>query len=127
MTELEDDIRLLEMIRKGENTDTWPMVNSLTIYSGHIYVPNTSSLWPAILATAHKVGHEHVQKTLHRLRASFYNINTAKLITEYVKSCVVYQRNKSEHLQQTWLLQPLCCLVWCGPTSPCTSSRTSLA
>jgi hypothetical protein len=65
MTELEDGKRLLEMIGKGEATDKWSVINGLTVYSGRIYVPSTSSLWPTILATAHGVGHEGTQKTLH--------------------------------------------------------------
>jgi hypothetical protein len=55
---------------------------------------------------AHGAGHEGVQKTLHRLRASFYNPNTAKLFKDYIKSCVVCQCNKSEHLHSSELLQP---------------------
>jgi hypothetical protein len=54
MTWLEDGIRLREMICKGETTDKWYVVNGLAIYSSHIYVPTTSSLWSAILATAHE-------------------------------------------------------------------------
>jgi hypothetical protein len=52
MMELEDVIRLLEMIRMSEATDKWFVVNGLTIYAGCIYVPSTSSMWLAILATA---------------------------------------------------------------------------
>jgi hypothetical protein len=44
MTELEDDIRLLEMIRKGEAADMWLVINGLAIYSGRIYMSTTSSL-----------------------------------------------------------------------------------
>jgi hypothetical protein len=51
------------MIGKGEATDKWTAVNGLAIYSDLIFMPTTSSLWLAILATAHGVGHEAVQKT----------------------------------------------------------------
>jgi hypothetical protein len=61
-------------------------MNNLAIYSGRVFVSTASSLWPAILATVHGAGHEGVQKTLHWLRASFYNANTAKLVKDYVKS-----------------------------------------
>jgi hypothetical protein len=61
MTKLEYDICLLEMIHKGEVVDKWYVVNVLAIYFGRIYVPTTSSLWPAILATAHRAGHEGIQ------------------------------------------------------------------
>jgi hypothetical protein len=104
MTKLEDGIHLMEMIHTGEAADKWSVVNDLTIYSGRIYVPTRSSLWPAILATAHGAGHEGIKKTLHQLRALFYNINAAKLFKEYVKSCVVCQRNKSKYLHSVGLL-----------------------
>jgi hypothetical protein len=116
MTELEDDKHLLEMIGKDEAADKWSMVNGLTVYSDLIFVLTTSSLWLALLAMTHGAGHEGIQKTLHRLLASFYNVNTAKLVKDYIKCCVVCQRNKSEHLHPVGLLQPLELLVWCGPT-----------
>jgi hypothetical protein len=111
MTELDDGKHLLEKIDKGEATDKWTTVNNLTIYSERIFMSTTSSLWLAILATAHEAGYEGVHKTLHRLLPSFYNANTTKLIKDYVKSCVVCQ---SEDLNPAGLLQPLelPSLVW---------------
>jgi hypothetical protein len=89
MTELEDSKWPLEMIDKGEATTKWYAVNGLAIHSGRVFVPTMSSLWLSILATAHGAGHEGVQKTLHHLRALFYNDNIAKLFKDYVRGCVV--------------------------------------
>jgi hypothetical protein len=72
-----------------------------------IFVPTASALWPTILATAHGAGHEGVQKTLHCLHASFYSTSAAQLVKDFIKSCTVCQRNKSEHLHPAGLLQPL--------------------
>jgi hypothetical protein len=83
------------------------VLDGLLAHSGRIFVPTASALWPTILATTHGVGHEGIQKTLHRLRASFYNTSTAQLVKDFVKSCAVCQRNKSEHLHPVGLLQPL--------------------
>ena len=55
---------------------------------------------------AHGMGHEGVQKTLNQLRASFYNPRASRLVRDYVKSCDVCQRNKTEHLHPKGLLQP---------------------
>jgi hypothetical protein len=82
-------------------------VDELVLHGGRIFVPATPALWPDILATAHGAGHEGIQKTLHRLRASFYNPQAARMVREYIKGCAVCQRNKSEHLHPAGLLQPL--------------------
>jgi hypothetical protein len=114
MHELEDDRRLVEMIAKGKAAAGWSVANGLVVYSGHIFVPTASSLWSAILAIAHGAGPKGIHKTLHRLRTSFYNANTAKFVKDYVRSCVVCLRNKSKHLHPAGLLQPLelPSLVW---------------
>jgi hypothetical protein len=114
MHELEDDRRLVEMIAKGKAAAGWSVANGLVVYSGHIFVPTASSLWSAILAIAHGAGPKGIHKTLHRLRTSFYNANTAKFVKDYVRSCVVCLHNKSKHLHPAGLLQPLelPSLVW---------------
>ena len=53
------------------------------------------------------MGHEGVQKTLRRLRASFYNPAANRLVREFVHGCATCQRNKTEHLHPAGLLQPL--------------------
>jgi hypothetical protein len=70
-------------------------------------VPSDSPLWQHLLFDAHNMGHEGVQKTLHRLRASFHVPQMRKLVQEFVRSCLVCQRNKTEHLHPSGLLQPL--------------------
>jgi hypothetical protein len=55
----------------------------------------------------HGTGHEGAQKTLVRLRASFYNPHASRKVREFVKSCTTGQRNKTEHLHPAGLLQPL--------------------
>jgi hypothetical protein len=74
---LEEATQLRDKIKKGEAAVGWTMLDGLLIHSGCIFVPMASTLWLTILATAHGAGHEGVQKTLHCLRASFYNISTA--------------------------------------------------
>ena len=53
------------------------------------------------------MGHEGVQKTLQRLRASFATPNDNRLVREFIRGCSVCQRNKTEHLHPAGLLQPL--------------------
>jgi transposase InsO family protein len=59
-----------------------------------------------VLEHAHGRGHEGVQKTLQCLRASF-TPGDNKLVRDFIRSCSVCQRNKTEHLHPAGLLQPL--------------------
>jgi len=45
--------------------------------------------------------------TLHRLRADFHFPMDREVVQDFVRSCEVCQRNKSEHLHPEGLLQPL--------------------
>ena len=85
----------------------WTKLDGLVLHKGRIFVPDDSSLWPVLLQHAHGTGHEGAQKTLHRLRISFYSPHACRLVTDYVRSCVVCQRRKTEHLHPAGLLQPL--------------------
>jgi len=77
------------------------------LHKGRIFVPDSSSLCSVLLQHAHGTGHEEAQKTLHRLRAFFYSPHASKLIHDYVRSCTICQRSKTEHLHPAGLLQPL--------------------
>ena len=56
---------------------------------------------------AHGVGHEGAQKRLHRLRLVFYILGDRTLIQDWVRTCAMCHRNKTEALQLVGLLQPL--------------------
>ncbi|WVZ97744.1 hypothetical protein U9M48_043258 [Paspalum notatum var. saurae] len=47
------------------------------------------------------------EKTLHRFRASFYSSRAHRRVLEFIRGCLVCQRNKTEHLHPAGLLQPL--------------------
>lgn len=104
---LDDVVAKCRDIEAGTADAAWTIVDGLVMHRGRIFVPESSQLWPQLLETAHGIGHEGVQKTLHRLRASFYNAHDNRLVREFVKACSVCQRNKSEHLHPAGLLQPL--------------------
>lgn len=91
----------------GTAPQGWSEVDGLLVFNNRVYVPEDSSLWSSLLAEAHDSGHEGVQKTLHRLRASFYNKHLNRLVRDYVRGCSVCQCHKSEHLHPAGLLQPL--------------------
>jgi len=92
---------------QGDAGVSWSIADGFVMHRGWIFVPASSTLWPQILATAHGVGHEGVQKTLHRLRPSFYNPAANSLVRKLVHSYATCQRNKTEHLHHASLLQPL--------------------
>ena len=51
-----------------------------------------------MLDLAHSVGHEGVQKTLHRLRAQFYIEGDRAQVRDFVHACAVCQKNKVDSL-----------------------------
>lgn len=53
------------------------------------------------------MGHEGSEKTLHHVRAAFYNPHARRMVREFVRSCTMCQKNKTEHLHPAGLLQPL--------------------
>jgi hypothetical protein len=73
---------------------------------GKVYVVADSPSLPTILTTAHDMGHEGTEKTLHRLRRDFF-VPWAAAVKEHVQAYVVCQRNKVEQLHPAGLLQPL--------------------
>jgi hypothetical protein len=60
-----------------------------------------------MLQRSHGMGPEGVQKTLHRLCASFFMPHDAHRVHKFIKGCFVYQCHKTENLHPVGLLQPL--------------------
>jgi hypothetical protein len=98
---------LAAKLAAGSADEGWLQADGLLLFKGKIFVPDASSLWPLLLSHAHEAGHEGVEKTVNRWRASFYNPHVLRRVREFVKSCSVCQRNKTEHLHPDGLLQPL--------------------
>ena len=55
-------------------------------------------------------GHSGVHATYQRVSTILYWKGLWKSVKEFVKTCVVYQQNKFEHVPSPSLLQPLLCL-----------------
>jgi hypothetical protein len=91
----------------GTTGPDWALVDDLVVRRGRIFLPASASVWPMVLEHAHGMGHEGVQKTLHRLRTSFFTPGDNRLVRDFIRSCVVCQRNKTGHLHPVGLLQPL--------------------
>jgi hypothetical protein len=93
-------------IEAGTAGKAWAVVDGIVVHDGRIFMPASSKLWPAVLEHAHGMGHEGAQKTLTHLRSSF-TPGDNKLVRDFVRRCSACQRNKTEHLHPTGLLQPL--------------------
>ncbi|WVZ76921.1 LOW QUALITY PROTEIN: hypothetical protein U9M48_024839 [Paspalum notatum var. saurae] len=96
---------LRDAMLRGERPSQWTVVDSIVLFSGCLFIPASSPLIQEVLRMAHGMGHESVQKTLHRLRADFHIVNDKR--AEFVRACKTCQWNKVEHLQPVGLLQPL--------------------
>jgi hypothetical protein len=86
--------RIREKLQVGEVQEGWSRHEDLLLFKGKIFLPDASSLWPHLLSSAHDSGHEGIEKTLNRLKASFYNQHMLHRVREYVRGCEVCQRTK---------------------------------
>jgi hypothetical protein len=77
----------------GLQDPDWSVRDSLILKKEKIYIPADSELVHTVLSLAHSNTHEGVQKTLHRLCATFYIDHDRRLISDFVKSCSTCQRN----------------------------------
>jgi hypothetical protein len=94
-------------VTAGTHGEKWQLIDDLITVAGRIYMPSSSSQLQAALEGAHGMGHEGTEKTLHRLRADFHVPGARALVQEFVRACVVCQKNKTEHLHPAGLLQSL--------------------
>jgi hypothetical protein len=85
----------------------WTDVDGILMFQGRAWLPDESTLWPAVLEHAHTTGHEGSEKTLHRLHDAFYSPHARQRVRDFVRSCTTCQKTKTEHLHPASLLQPL--------------------
>lgn len=64
------------------------------LFDEKIYIPTTSPVLLSILSAIHNEGHEGVQKTLHRLKADFHVPRARQIIQNFLRDCLICQRNK---------------------------------
>jgi hypothetical protein len=98
---------LQEHLRAGELTAHWCQDIGLLLHDHRIFIPDIGNLHHQALQLAHGAGHEGVQKNLHRLRLDFYISGDRMLVQDWVRTSAVCQRNKTDALRPTGLLQPL--------------------
>jgi hypothetical protein len=75
----------------------WALVDDMLLFQGRLFVPDDSALWPELLRDAHEAGHEGAQKTLHRLRATFYNTYSHRFVRDFICSllCLPEKQNRA--------------------------------
>jgi hypothetical protein len=98
---------LCDEVRTGVRGDEWKLIDGIIAVVGRIYILSSSSCLPAVLAAAHGVTHEGVERTLHRLQHDFFLPDACTIVRDHVRACVVCQQNKVEQLRPGGLLQPL--------------------
>jgi hypothetical protein len=101
---LSEVIAKRKAIEDGTADPGWSLVDGMVVHNGRLFMPSSATTWHQVLAHAHGVDHEGVQKTLQRLRTSFSTPGDNKLVHEFICGCSVCQRNKTEHLHPAGLL-----------------------
>jgi hypothetical protein len=99
--------QLGKQVVAGTTPQGWIEKDGLLLFQDRIFLLDDSTLWPKILEQAHTMGHEGRKKALHQFRAVFYSPLARCRVHEFVQSCEVCQRHKTEHLHPAGLLQPL--------------------
>jgi hypothetical protein len=94
-------------ITAGDRQAPWSVVDGMVQFAWRLYIPPASPLVQEIMGAVHEDGHEGVQRTLTRLRRDFHFPNMKQLVQDWVRTCVVCQRYKSEHLHPVGLPLPL--------------------
>jgi hypothetical protein len=98
---------LRQAVQEGVRGDKWTVVDDLVRVGGWIYIAPSSVYLHEVLAGAHNMGHEGIQKTLHRLCATFFIPGARGLVKNFVCACPTCQKNKAKQLHPAGLLQPL--------------------
>lgn len=80
------------------------------LYKGRMVIPKDSTMIDKLLNQYHMSavgGHNGEYKTYLRLADDWYWEGMRKTVTEFVRHCVICQRQKASHQQPAGLLQPL--------------------
>ena len=96
---------------------SYKLRDGLIFYKTRVVVPRVSEIRKKLLAEFHDsklAGHSGVLRTYKRLAQQFYWPNMYKDVQDYVSTCAICQKTKSEALAPAGLLQPLPipCQVW---------------
>jgi hypothetical protein len=83
-------------ITVGTLGEPWSVVDGIVLYQKHIYIHAHFCLLQAILSVVHNDSHEGIQRTLHKLNQDFHVPSTRKIVQDFVCTCVVCQKNKTE-------------------------------
>jgi hypothetical protein len=86
--------QLRDAIRGGAKAAPWSVVDGLILFNGRVYITSASASRTAIMQLVHGAGHEGVHKTPHRFRADFHTPNDRVVVQDFVRTCIVCQRNK---------------------------------
>lgn len=107
--QLEVDAALSDARAKAaKEEDGWTIADQLLLLKdGKVFVPASYAAVSSLLEFAHGMGHEGIQKVLHRLGSDFHIPGDRRLVLNFVCNCEVCQRNKIEHLRPGGLLQTL--------------------
>ena len=96
---------------------SYKLRDGLIFYKTRVVVPRVSEIRKKLLAKFHDsklAGQSGVLRTYKRLAQHFYLPNMYKEVQDYVSTCAICQKTKSEALAPAGLLQPLPipCQVW---------------
>lgn len=93
----------LKQVENNQIKDKWQTPDGLLYYKWRLVLPGKSELLATILEQLHGSTHEGFEKTLYRVKRSFYWPKMEADIKQFVRECDVYQRDKLQNMSSAGL------------------------
>nr|XP_016436253.1 PREDICTED: uncharacterized protein LOC107762410 [Nicotiana tabacum] len=96
-------VPLTELLEKGKTRQFYTENGFLKVKGNRLYIPKGGDLRRTLLAECHDTlwaGHPGEEHTMALLRRAYYLPQMVDDIAQYVKTCLVCQKDKSDRLTQ---------------------------
>jgi hypothetical protein len=86
---------LWDEVKQGVHDNKWRVADDLVVVDDRVYVPAGSPSAHEVILSAHGTEHEGIAKKLYRLQADFHIMGARAAIQDFMRPCLVCQRNKT--------------------------------
>lgn len=101
---------LVKLVQQGKAKQFWLEEGLLRTKGSRLYVPKGGNLRKSLIAECHDTlwaGHPGGERTLALVQRAYYWPQMRDEVEAYVRSCLICQQDKADHLKPKGLLEPL--------------------